>query len=109
MVRVLIEADARRVLHVTVTKPKSVLEISEELAIPVRSVYRHVNDLCDLGLLTSERRILIDSGGKYALYRSMVKSVTFTYESEGNLLEVDLIPNENLLEKFMRFWSYMGG
>lgn len=41
------------------------------------------------------------------LYRSMVKTVMIKYE--GNVFEVDLLPNEGILGRFMRFWSYMGG
>lgn len=107
MMTALTDSAIRRVLCATISSPKSAAQLSEELQIPIRSVYRHITDLCELGLLTSERAILIDSGGKFVLYRSMVKSVSITYDSQKNSFDVDLIPNETILGKFMRFWNYM--
>jgi len=109
MIKALTEPGVRKVLCSTVVTSKSATQLSEELNIPIRSVYRHITDLCDIGLLTSERAMLIDSGGKFVMYRSMVKSVSILYNSERDSFEVDIIPNENILGKFMRFWSYMGG
>ena len=108
MVRTLSDPGVRKVLSATVVSAKSATNLSEELGIPVRSIYRYISDLSELGLLTGERGMLIDTGGKYVLYRSMVKSLTFLYNSERDSLDVDIIPNENILGKFMRFWSYMG-
>ena len=75
--------------------------------LPIRTLYRYVEELCKLGVLAKERMIVMENGGKYVLYRSMVKSITIRYEVGG--LEVDLIPNEKILERFLRFWSYMRG
>ena len=99
------DPNLRRTVSATIEKAKSVTELSVELGIPVRSVYRYIRDLSELGLLTVDKWHFMHGGGKYALYRSMVKSVTITY---GTTLEVDLVPNEGILERFMRFWSYMG-
>jgi|SRR5208283_5934706 len=109
IIKALTDSGTRGVLRTTVSSPKSAAQLAEELEMPIRTVYRHITDLCELGLLTSERGMLIESGGKYVLYRSMVKSLTFMYNSEKDSLDVDIIPNENILGKFMRFWSYMGG
>lgn len=99
------DPNLRRAVSATIEKAKSVTELSAELGIPVRSVYRYIRDLSELGLLTAEKWRFLHGGGKYALYRSMVKSVTVRY---GSILEVDLVPNEGILDRFMRFWSYMG-
>lgn len=106
--KALTNSDARKIVFATIAKAKSAVELSTELELPVRSVYRYLEELCMLGLLIVERWALIDSGGKYALYRSMIKSVAIKYDSADNIFEVDLLPNEGILEKFMRFWSYMG-
>lgn len=108
MIRSLTDTGVRKVLVSTVAAPKSAAELSEELGIPIRSVYRYITDLCELGLLASERGVLIESGGKSILYRSLVRSVTFEYSSVDDSFDVDLIPNENILGKFMRFWGYLG-
>lgn len=101
------DSHTRRIISVTVARPKSANDLSEELSLPLRSVYRYVEDMCELGLLTGERQALIDSGGKYTLYRSTVKSVTVSFE--GNRVEVDLIPNEDVIGRFMRLWASLGG
>ncbi|WP_309492417.1 helix-turn-helix domain-containing protein [Candidatus Hecatella orcuttiae] len=95
----------REIVSATIARAKSASELSGELGIPVRSVYRYLEELSSLGLLTGERSVLMNSGGRYTLYRSMVKSVTVKYG--GGSLEVDLVPNEDLLDRFMRFWRYM--
>ncbi len=95
-----------RIISTTIAKAKSSTELSAELGTPVRSIYRYVKGLSELGLLTVESCSFPDRGGKYDLYRSMVRSVTVKYE--GSTLEVDLVPNEGILERFMRFWTYMG-
>ena len=105
--KILGESEARRVINATIQTSKSVAQISEELGIPSRTAYRHINDLCEVGLLTRDRNILITGGGKYVLYRSMVKSVELRYDSLANSVEVDLIPNDTMLDKFLRFWTYM--
>jgi predicted ArsR family transcriptional regulator len=96
----------RRIILATTTRAKSCTELSTELGIPVRSVYRYIKKLIALGLLTVERSHFPDAGGKYDLYRNMVRTVTVKYE--GDTLEVDLVPNERIIERFMRFWTYMG-
>jgi predicted transcriptional regulator len=108
ILRVITEPDCRRILALAMSRPLSVTEVSRELGIPVRSAYRYVRDLCSVGLLTSERGVIMEGGGKYLQYRSMVKLVTLTYEGEGNSLEVDILPNEGILDRFLRFWTYMG-
>jgi predicted transcriptional regulator len=100
------DSHLRRILTATTTKAKSGAELSAELGIPLRSLYRYIKDLSKLGLLTVERSSFPHGGGKYELYRSMVRSMTVKYE--GNTVEIDLLPNEGILERFMRFWTYMG-
>jgi predicted transcriptional regulator len=107
MVKVLGEFDARRVINATIGAPKSASQISEELRMPSRSTYRHINALCEVGLLARDKNIIIHGGGRYVLYRSMVKSVEMKYDSVENTVEVDLIPNDTILDKFLRFWAYM--
>ncbi len=109
IIRELVEPCARRILSCTVASPKSVSEICDELSMPPRSAYRHVQELCELGLMTTERAVLLDTGGKYAKYRSLVKLVTLTYAPDGNAVDVDLTPNENILDRFLWFWTYLGG
>lgn len=97
---------ARRIISASIPRAKSANELADELAIPLRSIYRYIEELCNMGLLAGERQELIDSGGKYMLYRSLVKSVTVQFGTDG--LDVDLIPNEDIVGKFMRLWASLG-
>jgi DNA-binding transcriptional ArsR family regulator len=96
----------RRIISATLTKSKSAIEIASELGIPIRSVYRHLRTLKGLGILTVQNQLILEKGGKETLYRSMVRAVIIRCEAEN--LEVDLLPNEGILDRFLRFWSYMG-
>lgn len=99
-------SDHRRIVAATIGKSKSVAELATELSISARSLYRYTKNLSQLGILVPEGLALLDKGGKYALYRSMVRSVTI--KCNGEDIEVDLEPNEGILDRFVRFWSYMG-
>ena len=102
------ETEARSVLYATISKSKSVAQISEELGLPARTAYRHVNDLCEVGLLARDKNILLEGGGRYVIYRSIIKSVQLRYDGPTNTVEVDVIPNDTMLDKFFRFWTMMG-
>lgn len=101
------DLNVRRIIETTLYEAKSANELSTLLDLPVRTLYRYLDELCELGVLAKERMIVLENGGKYVLYRSMVKSITIRYDL--GRLEVDLIPNEKILERFLRFWSYMRG
>lgn len=105
--KILGDAETRKVMNATIQESKSAAQISEELGLPSRSAYRHISDLCEVGLLARDRNILLHGGGKYVLYRSMVKSVSLRYDSLADTVEVDLIPNDTILDKFFRFWAYL--
>jgi predicted ArsR family transcriptional regulator len=96
----------RRIVSATLSKAKPATQIAEELGLSTRSVYRHTRNLSELGILTTESWSFLNKGGKEKLYRSMVRAVAI--KCEGQDLEVDLQPNEGIMDRFLRFWSYMG-
>lgn len=100
------ESDARKILVATIAKAKPAVELSYELGIPIRSVYRYLDELCELGLLAVERWHIPEGGGRHGLYRCLVKSITVNYQ--GTSLNVELTANEDLLQRFIKLWSYMG-
>jgi DNA-binding Lrp family transcriptional regulator len=104
--RAMSDPQYRRIISATVGKGKSVIELADELDMSTRSVYRYVRELNQLGILIGEGWAFFEKGGKHAIFRSMVRSVTV--RCEGEEIEVDLQPNEGILDRFMRFWSYMG-
>lgn len=96
----------RRIVAATIAGAKSATEIAAELGMPTRSVYRHTTNLTKLGILTAQSQSIFDKGGKETLYRSMIRAVII--KCEGENVELDLQPNEGIMERFLRFWSYMG-
>ncbi len=61
--------------------------------------------LTDAGLLGVERSVITEDGKKYDLFRSTVKGIEINYQPSD--LIVRLIPNEDMISKFIRIWAYM--
>ena len=80
----------KSILHNTLEKPKSAMEISGEKKIPISTVYRRLQTLFDAKLLAISGSINQD-GKKYFLYKSKVKSISLKCDLE--VTSVELIPN----------------
>jgi predicted transcriptional regulator len=80
----------RQILHSTMDKPKSAMELSSESKIPISTVYRRIQTLHDNKLVGVTGLISTD-GKKYFLYKSKVKSIT-SY-CNGNEIEIQIVPN----------------
>ena len=80
----------KSILHNTLEKPKSAMEISGEKKIPISTVYRRLQTLYDAKLLAISGSINQD-GKKYFLYKSKVKSISLKCDLE--VTSVELIPN----------------
>jgi len=80
----------KQILHDTLEKPKSAMEISGEKKIPISTVYRRLQTLYDAKLLAISGSINQD-GKKYFLYKSKVKSISLQCDLE--VTTVELVPN----------------
>ncbi|MCA9827369.1 MAG: helix-turn-helix transcriptional regulator [Nitrosopumilus sp.] len=80
----------KQILHNTLEKPKSAMEISGEKKIPISTVYRRLQTLYDAKLLAISGSINQD-GKKYFLYKSKVKSISLQCDLE--VTTVELVPN----------------
>lgn len=65
------DLDSRYILFSIVKKPKSVQEISDELKIPLSTVYKKIQALSEVSLISMERDFL-DNGRIVQLYQSNV-------------------------------------
>jgi predicted transcriptional regulator len=83
----------KSILHNTLEKPKSAMEISDEKKIPISTVYRRLQTLFDAKLLAISGSINQD-GKKYFLYKSKVKSISLKCDLE--VTSVELIPNKRI-------------
>ena len=80
----------RGILDCVMHKPKSAMEIADETRIPISTVYRRIQALCDAKLLAVSGEISED-GKKFFLYKSKVKSIRAVF-NEGNV-DVELAFN----------------
>ena len=78
---------SRKILDTIIDVPKSILEISTESQIPLRTVYRKIQALQDSSLLKVSGA-MTDDGKKYFLYKSKIRSVIMTYSKNTLLVKV---------------------
>ncbi|MWV65504.1 helix-turn-helix domain-containing protein [Halorubrum sp. JWXQ-INN 858] len=76
----LADADARRILTVVGTEPRSVAEITDGCEIPSATAYRKVGRLVDAGLL--EERVRLSNGGQN-ISEYLLSETDVTYTIEG--------------------------
>ena len=92
ILEVLADKYCKQILHDTLEKPKSAMEISSEKKIPISTVYRRLQTLYDAKLLAISGSINQD-GKKYFLYKSRVKSISLKCDLEETSIEI--IPNSS--------------
>ena len=90
ILEILADKYCKQILHNTLDKPKSAMEISNEKKIPISTVYRRLQTLYDAKLLAISGSINQD-GKKYFLYRSKVKTISMKCDLEVTTIE--FIPN----------------
>ena len=91
LLEVLSDKYCRTILESTMHMPKSVMEISAEAKIPLSTVYRRIQTLCDNKLLGISGTIT-DEGKKLFLYKSKIRGIQSVF-SNGQV-EVELILNK---------------
>ena len=99
------DLQCRRIIDLTVNKPLSASDIAQGCNLPPSSAYRRISTLTDAGLLGVERSVITEDGKKYDLFRSTIKGVEINYRPSD--IMVRLIPNEDMISKFIRIWAYM--
>ncbi len=87
-------------------KPMSVKQVSEIFGIPLSTAYRYIDALKNAGLLVLRSSVITETGAKYNLYESTVKSISISFEAES--VQVDLAPSEKTVGAFVRAWRKIG-
>ena len=85
------DLNLRSILFSTIDDPKSMLQLSKENDIPLRTVYRKVQYLLDNKMLKVSGAIS-DTGRKFFLYKSRIRSIT-TKIDDINVLHVYVARN----------------
>jgi len=98
---------SRAILLSIIEGSKSATELSSEGDIPISTTYRRVHELQEAGLVAVERTVVTEDGKKYELYRSTIRGIKIAFGP--GTVEVELVPNEDIVGKFMRMWSHMRG
>lgn len=96
---------SRAILVSTIQTPKSAIEVSAERNIPISTAYRRLHELEEAGLVVVERSKVTEDGKRFELYRSTVRSVSVSFNL--NSIDVELVPNEDMVARFTRLWDYM--
>ena len=90
ILEILADKYCKKILHNTLEKPKSAMEISSEKNIPISTVYRRLQTLYDAKLLAISGSINQD-GKKYFLYKSRIKSISLKCDLE--VISIEVVPN----------------
>ncbi len=98
---------SRSIILSTIQKSKSAVELSVEKNIPIATTYRRLHELQEAGLVAVERSVVTEDGKRFELYRSTVKIVAISFQVGS--MEIELVPNEDMVAKFVRLWGYMRG
>ncbi len=80
----------RTIIESITNKPKSVIEITDETGIPMSTVYRRIQTLCDCRLLATSGTITQD-GKRLFLYKSKVRGIQSVFKN--GKVDVELILN----------------
>ncbi|TBR25748.1 MAG: ArsR family transcriptional regulator [Candidatus Nitrosotenuis sp.] len=80
----------RAIIESTMDTSKSAIQISIECEIPVSTIYRRLQNLCDSKLLGISGSITSE-GKKHFLYQSKIRAMTSVFDGSG--VKVEIVPN----------------
>jgi len=94
---------SRRILTATVDQPLSGGELSENLDIPVTTVYRRIQELLDAGLIATVKSDHTYDGKWYDLYQSLLLRIDVSFQ-HGEM-RIDATLNNQVSDRFTRMWT----
>ena len=80
----------RSILTATMNVPKSAMDLAIDTKIPISTIYRRLQMLHDVKLV-SISGLISDDGKKLFLYKSKVRGISTAFD--GDQIEVEIIPN----------------
>ncbi|NIP62932.1 MAG: helix-turn-helix domain-containing protein [Nitrosopumilaceae archaeon] len=91
VIEALADAESRAILFSIIKKGKTAAELSDQLKIPLSSVYKKLADLEDLTLIQVEKWMISDKGRKFKVYRSRISKADISIRKPEPVL--NLVPN----------------
>lgn len=91
VIEALADAESRAILFSIIKRGKTAAELSEQLKIPLSSVYKKLADLEELTLVQVEKWMISDKGRKYKVYRSRISKADISIRKPEPVL--NLAPN----------------
>ena len=92
VIEALADAESRSILFSTIKKGKTASDLSQQLKIPLSSVYKKLTDLEELTLIQVEKWLISDKGRKFKVYKSRISKADITIKKPEPSLY--LIPNQ---------------
>jgi len=89
--KLLTEEYSAKILLATMGRPKSALELSEKLGIPIANCYRKIRSLEEAGLLFCAERKLTQAGKRMSLYKARVMNAQIIFERNKIKARLEMI------------------
>lgn len=93
------------ILQACMGKAQGAKAVAETLGIPPVTVYRHVRNLVESGLLEVERSAVTASGKPFDLYRATIESASLSISAQG--LEVTWQKRIRASDRLHGLWKQM--
>lgn len=91
VIEALADAESRAIIFSIIRKGKTAAELSEQLKIPISSVYKKLSDLEELTLVQIEEWQISDKGRKFKVYKSRISKADISIKKPEPVL--NLAPN----------------
>ena len=96
--RLIADEYASRILRGTYHNPMSVQQLSRKYDIPIAVAYRRIAEMEQSGLVRCVRQEEVYRGKKVKFFSCAVRLVKYSFNEGDFSIEVDWIPDEELLE-----------
>lgn len=102
IIEYLADSCSREILVLTSKKEYSAIELSEELNVPISTVYRKLKLLEGSGLIQHVKTVINPSVKEEKYYRCVIRDATINFR--GGDLSVSLM-KDDYSDKFIRLWK----
>ena len=73
----ILENDTYKIILSVIENSKTVYQMHKETSLPLSSIYKRINKLENLGIISIEKITINNKGRKLIYYKSKIKNLTF--------------------------------